>query len=83
MFHWVTNVESKEGLEDPSNPTNNTELSLMKEHSTCWADSEMTKLIVRSSTITIIGFQTAIHAIITSLFTQFQIILDGATLPDF
>jgi hypothetical protein len=117
MFHWITNIESNEELGDPSDPTNDTELSLMNEHfswisnqsraspfqtlrdwmrlatsvimnqqlpnATRWADSQMTKLIVGSSTITIIGIQTAIRSTMTSLSTQFQIILNGTNFPDF
>ncbi|KAA1123924.1 hypothetical protein PGTUg99_000439 [Puccinia graminis f. sp. tritici] len=117
MFSWITNIESEEELEDPNDPTNDAELSLMKAHfswissqsraspfqtlrdwmrlatsvimnqqlpnSTRWADSEMTKLVVGTSTITIIGIQTALRATMTALSTQFQMILNGATLPDF
>ncbi|KAA1077003.1 hypothetical protein PGT21_026606 [Puccinia graminis f. sp. tritici] len=50
---------------------------------THWVDSEMTRLMIGPSTITINGVQTSLRAVITSLRTEFQNVLKGVTLPDF
>ncbi|KAA1083186.1 hypothetical protein PGT21_027194 [Puccinia graminis f. sp. tritici] len=50
---------------------------------THWADSEMTKLVVGSATITIFGIQKSLRIVITSLRTSFQNLLKGCNLPDF
>ncbi|KAA1118662.1 hypothetical protein PGT21_000160 [Puccinia graminis f. sp. tritici] len=50
---------------------------------THWVDSEMTRLMIGPSTMTINGVQTSLRAVITSLRTEFQNVLKGVTLPDF
>ncbi|KAA1069983.1 hypothetical protein PGT21_000100 [Puccinia graminis f. sp. tritici] len=50
---------------------------------THWADSEMTRLVVGSSTITICGIQQSLRAVITKLRSAFQCLLKGSSLPDF